>query len=82
MDLRTLREQHNLSQSELARQTGISRFTLINLEQRKFRPSYETLESLRAIFGHAVDEVDWTPSTPRKKRGRPSPKASKSEGGD
>jgi len=56
MDIKKIRQEHNISQEELARQLGISRFTLIKTEQgkRKFTPQEK--QKLEEIFGVLEEE--------------------------
>jgi predicted transcriptional regulator len=60
-----------MTTTALAATSGVSRSTLVKLQARQFQPSLETIEKLRSVLGDAVDEIDWTPITPRKRRGRP-----------
>jgi transcriptional regulator with XRE-family HTH domain len=46
--LRARREELDLSQADLARAAGISRTSLSQIENRKWRPSLETVEALEA----------------------------------
>jgi len=56
VDIKKIRQEHNISQEELARQLGISRFTLIKTEQgkRKFTPQEK--QKLEEIFGVLEEE--------------------------
>ncbi len=70
MDLKDLRKKYNMTQEQVAEATGVSRSTLIKLQARLFRPSMETIERLKAVFGDEIDQIDWTPIRESKKRGR------------
>ena len=56
MNIKNLRRKHHISQEELAKQLGISRFTLIKTEQgkRKFTPQEN--QKLEEIFGVLEEE--------------------------
>jgi transcriptional regulator with XRE-family HTH domain len=70
MNLKELRKKHNMTQEQVAQATGVSRSTLIKLQARQFRPSLETIDRLKAVFGEEIDQIDWTPIREPKKRGR------------
>jgi transcriptional regulator with XRE-family HTH domain len=57
--LRQMREGAGLSQSELARQSGVDRATINKIEQGKRSPSIATLESLAQAMG--VEVADFFP---------------------
>ena len=50
-----LREEHDLSQTDLSRLTGISSSTVSYLEYDKQKPSYKTLKELARIFQVPTD---------------------------
>lgn len=56
--LRRLRfEADEMTQAALAQQVGVSRQTLIAIEQSKYSPSLEVAFKLARIFGVGVEEV-------------------------
>ena len=56
--LRRLRfEASEMTQAALAQQVGVSRQTLIAIEQSKYSPSLEVAFKLARIFGVGVEEV-------------------------
>ena len=55
--LRTLREQHGMSQRELANQLGFTKFYVSHLESGRTRPNAEVLLSIANIFGVTVDAL-------------------------
>lgn len=55
--LRDLRKQHSLSQEELAEALGISRQSIISLEQGKFLPSLPLILSMCKFFNSDLDEL-------------------------
>ena len=57
INLKQIRKQYNLTQEELARRLGISRFTLIKVEQGKRKATYQEKQKLQEIFGF-LDDID------------------------
>ena len=55
--LRDLRQAQDLSQDELARQLGISRQSIISLEQGAYLPSFPLLVNLIQFFNCDLDEL-------------------------
>jgi len=55
--LRDLRKQHSLSQEELAEALGISRQSIISLEQGKFLPSLPLILSMCKFFDSDLNEL-------------------------
>jgi HSP20 family protein len=55
--LRDLRKQHSMSQEELAEALGISRQSIISLEQGKFLPSLPLILSMCKFFNSDLDEL-------------------------
>jgi transcriptional regulator with XRE-family HTH domain len=53
--LRRLREQHGLSQKQLADQLGFTRFHISHLESGRTKPNAEILVCIANIFGVSVD---------------------------
>ncbi len=57
MKVKALRENRGLTQEFLARQAGISRSFLCELETGTKKPSYDTLIKLAAALGVRVSEL-------------------------
>ena len=55
--VRELREDRGLSQSELARLTGVTRQTIISLEKGSYVPSLLVALNLCEVFDAAVEDV-------------------------
>ena len=55
--VRELREERGLSQSELARRTGVTRQTIISLEKGSYVPSLLFALNLCEVFDAAVEDV-------------------------
>ena len=55
--VRELREERGLSQSELARRTGVTRQTIISLEKGSYVPSLLFALNLCGGFDAAVEDV-------------------------
>ena len=62
--LRDLRQAQDLSQDELARQLGISRQSIISLEQGAYLPSFPLLINMIHFFNCSLDQlVEGAPKT-------------------
>lgn len=65
--LKLLRAEHNMTQSDLARQINVARATIAGYETRDRQPSYEKLTAIAETFGVSVDylldETDKIPGT-------------------
>ena len=55
--LRAIREQAGLTQAEVARRVGVTRQTLIAIEQGKYSPSLEVAFQIAQVFGVGLDDV-------------------------
>ncbi len=55
--LRTIREQAGLTQAEVARQVGVTRQTLIAIEQGKYSPTLELAFQLCRVYGVRIDDA-------------------------
>lgn len=55
--IRTLREKKNLTQQELADELGVSRQTIISLENGKYNPSIMLAHRIAKIFNLIIEEV-------------------------
>lgn len=57
-NIRKLRFEHNeMTQQQLAEQVGVTRQTIIAMEQSKYSPTLELAFKIALIFGVTVDEV-------------------------
>lgn len=57
-DIRRLRFAHNeMTQAELADRIGVTRQTIIAIEQNKYAPSLEAAFKIAAVFGLPIDQV-------------------------
>ena len=55
--LRALREQAGLTQAELARRVGVTRQTLIAIEQGRYSPTLELAFQLCRVFGVRIEDA-------------------------
>lgn len=55
--IRTLREQRGFTQAELAKQIGVTRQTLIAIEQGRYSPTLELAFQISRVFGVGLDDV-------------------------
>lgn len=55
--LRELREEHELTQEDLAILVGVSRQTIISLEKGKYNPSISLAYKLARAFNLSIEEV-------------------------
>ena len=56
--IRTLRFAHGeMTQAELARRIGVTRQTVIAIEQRRYSPTLEMAFQIAAVFGVPLDQV-------------------------
>jgi putative transcriptional regulator len=57
-NIRTLRFFHDeMTQAELAKKVGVSRQTIIAMEQEKYSPSLELAFRIAQVFGLPLEEV-------------------------
>ena len=57
-DIRRLRFEHKeMTQAELAGRIGVTRQTIIAIEQNKYAPSLEAAFRIADVFGVSVDQV-------------------------
>jgi putative transcriptional regulator len=62
-DIRALRDGLGLTQAELAKRVGVTRQTLIAIEQGRYSPSLELAFQISREFGVGLDEVFHYPET-------------------
>lgn len=55
--IRAHRENAGLTQAELARTIGVTRQTLIAIEQQKYSPTLELAFQIARAFGVGIDEL-------------------------
>lgn len=55
--LRHLRNRFNLRQEDLAEMVGVSRQTIISIENGRYNPSLQLAYKLSQVFGLAIEEV-------------------------
>ena len=66
--IRRLRFEHGeMTQAELAEHIGVTRQTVIAIEQGRYSPSLEMAFQIATAFGVALDEVFHYPATTEKK---------------
>lgn len=61
--IRVHREQAGMTQAELARTIGVTRQTLIAIEQQKYSPTLELAFQISRAFGVGLDELFSYPDT-------------------
>ena len=63
-DIRSLRfRQGEMTQAELARELGVTRQTVIAIEQGRYSPSLEMAFQIARVFGVPLDDVFQYPET-------------------
>lgn len=62
--LRALREAADLTQAEVARRVGVTRQTLIAIEQGKYSPTLELAFQLCRVYGVRLDDAFQYPEEP------------------
>lgn len=55
--IRAVREAAGMTQAELARQVGVTRQTLIAIEQGRYSPTLELAFQIARAFGLALDDI-------------------------
>jgi len=55
--LRDLRNHFNLRQEDLADRAGVSRQTIISIENGRYNPSLQLAYKLARVFGLTIEEV-------------------------
>ena len=62
-NLKSLREQHGLSQQKLADALGVSRQTIISIEKGRYDPSLPLAFQMAAQFDSAIEDL-FIPDSP------------------
>ena len=66
-DIRRLRfEQAEMTQAELAERVGVTRQTIIAIEQGRYSPSLEMAFQIAGALGVTLDDVFHYPATPKE----------------
>ena len=60
--IRATREAAGMTQAEVARHIGVTRQTLIAIEQGKYSPSLELAFQLSRLFGMTIDDLFESPT--------------------
>lgn len=55
--IRAVRETQGMTQAELARRIGVTRQTVIAIEQEKYSPSLELAFQIARVFGVGLDAL-------------------------
>lgn len=72
-DIRALRFRHGeMTQAELAERLGVTRQTVIAIEQGRYSPSLEMAFQIARIFGVPLDDVFQYPDTASDQQGAAS----------
>ena len=67
-DIRRLRFAHGeMTQADLAERVGVTRQTIIAIEQGRYSPSLEMAFQIAAVFGVPLDDVFQHPATTKEK---------------
>ena len=67
-DIRRLRFAHGeMTQAELAEQVGVTRQTIIAIEQGRYSPTLEMAFQIAGAFGVPLDDVFQYPATTKEK---------------
>lgn len=55
--IRAIREEAGMTQADLARRIGVTRQTLIAIEQGRYSPTLELAFQISRVFGVGLDDV-------------------------
>jgi DNA-binding XRE family transcriptional regulator len=55
--LTKIREARGMSKSELARRADTTYQTILNIEQGRFKPSFEIMSRIARVLGTTLDEL-------------------------
>ncbi len=56
-NIKEYREKSSMKQSELAKQVGVIRETIVHLENGKYNPSLKLAMDIAEVFGTTVEEL-------------------------
>lgn len=56
-NIKEYREKSSMKQSELAKQVGVRRETIVHLENGKYNPSLKLAMDIAEVFGTTVEEL-------------------------
>ena len=56
-NIKEYREKSSMKQSELAKQLGVIRETIVHLENGKYNPSLKLAMDIAEVFGTTVEEL-------------------------
>lgn len=56
-NIKEYREKSSMNQSELAKQVGVRRETIVHLENGKYNPSLKLAMDIAEVFGTTVEEL-------------------------
>ena len=56
-NLKIIRKDNNLSQEQLAEKLGVSRQTIISIENEEYCPSLPLSRKISKFFGYIIEEV-------------------------
>lgn len=62
--IRAVREEAGMTQAELARRVGVTRQTLIAIEQGRYSPTLELAFQISRVFGAGLDDLFQYPEEP------------------
>jgi putative transcriptional regulator len=62
--IRAVREEAGMTQAELARRIGVTRQTLIAIEQGRYSPTLELAFQISRVFGVGLDDLFHYPEEP------------------
>lgn len=62
--IRATREAAGMTQADLARRVGVTRQTLIAIEQGKYSPTLELAFQVARVFGVGLDDLFHYPDSP------------------
>lgn len=52
-----MRQQHQMTQAQLASRLGVSRQTIISLESGRYNPSLQLAYNIASLFGLKIEEL-------------------------
>lgn len=55
--IKDLRKQHNITQEDMAKAVGVTRQTIISLENGKYNASLQLAHKIACYFGTTIEQV-------------------------